>query len=240
MSNSQSRQESFLYFAIVGKPQKYPEDGRVMKYINEHKRLFPACAWILHDKDVNISDAYVADRGEGFKINSQLPVLIEDVDPHIHMMFKVCRRMSINTLLKIFVVNGIPELSYAEGIRVPESYVTYMIHDGYGDERDGKFRYSPDELHGDKEILSMLDGYNRNFVQFRQLLDLFYSNNIESLNDYILVFNSYVSDLAPPEAEEYLDQFHKWQYIIIALCKEDKYKNKVFYWTYDESEGVFE
>lgn len=219
-----------FWFAIVGKPDKFPEDAFVMKYIWDHKSIFPQSAWILHDRDYDVEpevrasfyDVSKMNGKGGFTMHGSAPadamVYRPLVEPHIHMLFRCARKRTASSLISFFSVHGVPQLNYAKPIDDPEAYLCYMLHDTPEAIKECKTPYNISELHGDRKLISKLNATNTNFVQFQQLLNVFQGLQFGTKQEYVFALADYASGLDPPESEALYEAFHKWAYVIMSIC----------------------
>lgn len=181
---------SFWFIMIL-----YPDDSRhsdLMRYVENHRALFPSYVWILHDKDT--------DENGSLK------------KPHIHFLYKRCNKTTVSAQLKFF--EGF--IDYIEPCRDYKSYIYYMLHDTLQSERDGKHLYSVLELHGDNKVIGEAIIQNANCAYFFDILRKLKESDWGTVEE---VFD-WISSLPDDDRAKYLEAYQKYSHILNRLSFE--------------------
>lgn len=173
----------------------YPDDDRhssILRYVENHRVLFPSFVWILHDKDLD-------DSGSLKK-------------PHIHFLYKRRDKTTVKAQLKFF--EGL--IDYIEPCSDYHSYIYYMLHDTIQCEREGKHLYSVLELHGDNKVIGEAIIQNANCVYFFDILQKMKDSDWGTVEE---VFN-WISSLPADDRSKYLEAYQKYSHILNRLSFE--------------------
>lgn len=137
--------EQSKWFELILYPQDNEQNRNkdLLNYIENTSLLFPKYVWILHDKDEEEKGQHKKD--------------------HIHLLLYTNRRYTINGLNKHF--DGVLNSMQLNVVHNEVAYMLYMLHETFASAKDGKHKYSVDEMHGSQELISIIKVQNENFVQ---------------------------------------------------------------------------
>lgn len=166
-----------------------------LEYVQDQEgRLFPAIAYILHDKDVWEEDGEgneLQDDGTFIKVEHKKGDLKK---PHYHVVIKM-RNTTSETSMEKFFCNAV-KVFKVESI---DSYLQYLLH--RTPESRHKYQYPDEALYCTKSLRTKVLGKKTNFVQFGELLEDV-SQGRPYAHTYIDILHS---DRPAQEKEEMLD-----------------------------------
>lgn len=154
------RPQRFTWFAVVLYPQEDAFHKHVLDYIQANTNLYPISAAVEHCRDFDSDD----DDTVGYLDSLEQPCGTQLIDatlyrkPHVHLLFKCGKQMTINSILKRFDLSDIvgrgQRLNYIEGISDPVAYCQYMAHMDFRSLHNRcKSRYTIDEFVGNREFI---------------------------------------------------------------------------------------
>jgi hypothetical protein len=137
--------EQSKWFELILYPQDNEQNRNkdLLDYIEKTPLLFPKYVWILHDKDID-------EKGNPKK-------------DHIHLLLNTNRRYTMNGLNKHF--DGVLNTMQLNVVHNEVAYILYMLHETFSSVKDGKWKYSVDDMHGNNGLISIVKVQNENFVQ---------------------------------------------------------------------------